>query len=291
MIVNINIKALLPVGFLGAVALLVLAGGAASGGDDPLWRRYFTADPGRPDSSGLAVIPRESRERCEAVREILREAGAEETAVEAPDGTIDCPGNVVAVLPGSSPDAIIVSAHLDRAGAGEGAVDDFSGVVMLGMLYARFGDRPHRHTLVFAAFDGEETNLAGSRRFIEESPHMPARVVAVVNLECLGVAPPRPWAEGSSEWLEDLFIATAARRGLAVEPASIPGVKADSVSFLLAGWPAITIHGIETEQVGLLGTAWDRRSAVRGDIFDLSFLILAEFIERLDALPPVKNGT
>ncbi len=282
--------------FAHGVALLLLAvflqaGGNPYGGEEPLWRRYFETDPGDPGRYGYAEIPRGNRERCLAVRELFSEIGGSRIAVEPSDeGPGEgCPGNVIMALGGRSPDTIIVSAHLDRSGSGQGAVDDFSGVVMLGMLYLYFKDRPHQHTLVFAAFDGEEAGSAGSTRFIEKIRRMPERVTAVVNLECLGVTLPRPWAEGSSDWLESLFVETAGRRGLFLEPVSIKGVRADSIPFLLAGLPAITIQGIEPEQIKLLGTLWDRRSAVRGDIFDTTFLVLAEFIDTLDTLSITPN--
>ena len=187
-------------------ALVLSAGGDPFGTAEPLWSRYFETNPRAREMCGTRDIPLTDRERCEAVREMFREAGMAEPVLEASGCVETCPGNVVAKLPGPAPGAIIVSAHLDRAGSGEGAVDDFSGVVMVAMLLGHFRDRTHRHTLVFVAFDGEEEGLKGSRRFIETSPHMPKDVLAVVNLECLGVTFPRSWEEGSSESLEEMFI-------------------------------------------------------------------------------------
>jgi hypothetical protein len=266
------------------LGLCTLAGGDPYGGRGYLWNHYFETDPRLRELYGTRDIPLGGRERCEAARELLTFPGGPGPAVEGPGGGAACPGNVIAVLPGSVPGAIIVSAHLDRAGTGEGAVDDFSGVVMLGMLYTYFYDRFHRHELVFAAFDGEERGLAGSREFIESSPHMPREVVAVINLECLGVRFPRSWEEGSSDWLEDILIRAGKLNRVDSGPVSIAGVSADSVSFLLAGYPAITIQGIAPEDIALLGTDWDRHSVVRGDIFDVTFWVLLEFINELDEL-------
>ena len=265
------------------VFLVLIAGGDPYGGREPLWNLCFETVPRLIELYGTRAIPA-------AAGGGARRRGNSSSFPEAPsrwfvaDGGRCCPGNVIVVLPGSAPDAIIVSAHLDRAGAGEGALDDFSGVVMLGMLYTYFRDRPLRHTLVFAAFDGEETAQAGSRWFVEKSGLMPEAVTAVVNLECLGDTFPRPWAEGSSDWLENLFVATAALNRMDIEPVSIETVSADSVPFIDAGYPAITIQGIKPEHVGLLGTEWDRHSLVRGDIFDTTFITLTDFIRALDAL-------
>ncbi len=276
------------------VFMMLSAGGDPYGGREPLWRLYFESDPAVGDS-GTRDIPLGDQERCEATRELFSYVGANDVTSE-PLGKAECdgcPGNVVAELPGEIPDAIIVSAHLDRSGTGQGAVDDFSGVVMLGMLYTYFMDRSHRHALVFVAFCGEEAGLTGSRHFIEESPRMPAAVTAVVNLECLGVLLPHSWAEGSSESLEEILTRAAMRRGVDSGPVSIIGVSADSVSFLSAGYPAITIEGIGPEHIRLLGTPWDHYSRVRGDIFDTTFAVLVDFINALDALrvaPSPSNG-
>lgn len=143
------------------LGLCTLAGGDPYGGRGYLWNYYFETDPRLRELYGTRDIPPGDRERCEAARELLTFPGGPGPAVEGAGGGAACPANVIAVLPGSVPGAIIVSAHLDRAGTGEGAVDDFSGVVMLGMLYTYFYERYHRHDLVFAAFDGEETGLKG----------------------------------------------------------------------------------------------------------------------------------
>ncbi len=276
------------------LGLSTLAGGDPFGTAEPLWSRYFEKNPRVREILGTRDIPLTDRERCEAVREMFREAGPAEPVLEASDCIETCPGNVVGKLPGPAPGAIIISAHLDRAGSGEGAVDDFSGVVMVAMLLGHFRDRMHRHTLIFVAFDGEEEGLNGSRRFIETSTHMPKDVLAVINLECLGVTFPRSWEEGSSESLEEMFITAGKLNRIDSGPVSVRGVKADSIAFLEAGYPAITVHGIDPEDIRRLGTGWDRAGVVRTDILSVTFDALTEFIRELDALaiaPDAANET
>jgi hypothetical protein len=280
--------------FLTVLLLFSLVSAAAGdlyGGRQPLWHRYFEAEPGNLQRYGRVEIPRENRERCRAVLDLFSEIGAREIVLSPSEEGAgeECPANIVVELDGEIPDAIIVSAHLDRAGSGRGAVDDFSGVVMQGMLYLYFKDRPHRHTLVFAVFDGEEVGQAGSRRFIEKNRWMPERITAVVNLECLGVMLPRSWAEGSSDRLEDILTRVGKKRGMDCGPVSIENVSADSIPFLRAGYPAITIEGIGPEHIGLLGTDWDRQSVVRGDILEATFTVLVDFLNTLDALMAAPN--
>jgi Zn-dependent M28 family amino/carboxypeptidase len=277
-------------GYIGIVILAVYGASAVAADMFPdrqvLWHRYFGAETGLISEYRREEIPRDNRDRCRAARELFLEVGAGDAAVEPLTGEAgdDQPGNVVAVLAGGEPGAIIVSAHFDRAGSGSGAVDDFSGVVMQAALFGFFRGRPHRHTLVFVAFAGEETGQEGSRAFIEAGRFAPGTVTAVVNLECLGVVPPHSWSEGSSENLEAMLTRVGKKRGMDCGPVSIAHVSADSVPFLYAGYPAITIQGIGPEHIGLLGTDWDRPSVVRPDILEATFAVLVDFIAALDVL-------
>lgn len=110
--------------------------------------------------------------------------------------------NVVGVLPGTNPDWKgqwdLVSAHYDHLGFGwldgekgklhPGADDNASGVSVLVELAANLAgtDKPKR-TLVFVAFSGEESRLAGSRYFAEHPTPLPlGGLRAVVNLDTVG---------------------------------------------------------------------------------------------------------
>jgi hypothetical protein len=106
--------------------------------------------------------------------------------------------NVVGVLEGSDPalrgQAVVVGAHLDHVGAQAGLVfpganDNASGsaaVLALAEAFARGGERPRR-TVVFALFSSEESGLQGAQRFVERPPVPLGSVVAMLNLDCVGV--------------------------------------------------------------------------------------------------------
>jgi hypothetical protein len=96
-----------------------------------------------------------------------------------PDGFVG--KNVAAVLPGADPvlkdEWILLSCHLDHLGMRKGqlypgADDNASGCAMLLEVAERFAlqkARPAR-TIVFVAFDQEETNLLGSTHFAAHPP-------------------------------------------------------------------------------------------------------------------------
>jgi len=111
--------------------------------------------------------------------------------------------NIVGVLEGKSPRSILIGAHHDsRNAACPGASDDASGVAVLLEAARRLAATPHRHTLVFASFTGEETaGLPGSREFLQSWKGPP--FLAAITLDFVGtgkvfIAPfPRPpelWA-------------------------------------------------------------------------------------------------
>src|SRR5262249_46812342 len=67
-------------------------------------------------------------------------------------------------LKGTDPGAgvIVVGGHYDFIDAGIGAIDDWSGSVMLPSLYESLKGQPRRHDYVFIAFAAEEKGLVGS---------------------------------------------------------------------------------------------------------------------------------
>ena len=106
--------------------------------------------------------------------------------------------NLVTVVPGATPDAILVLAHRDDTGIGPGANDNASGTAALIELargYGRLGtvaDRPKpAHTLIFLSSDGGAYGGFGAERFAATSPFR-SRIKAAVSLDGLaGSARPR----------------------------------------------------------------------------------------------------
>jgi len=102
--------------------------------------------------------------------------------------------NVVGVLPGSSDEVILFSAHYDHLGVDDkdaddkiynGADDDASGttaIMNLAKYYSDQGD--NQRTLIFSAFTAEEIGGYGSKYF---SNHIDAKnIAAMVNIEMIG---------------------------------------------------------------------------------------------------------
>ena len=105
--------------------------------------------------------------------------------------------NVVGRLEGSDPalrdQVLVIGAHLDHVGSqGDiyfpGANDNASGaaaVMAIAEAFARGGPPPKRSVL-FVLFSSEESGLDGAKHFVAHPPVPLERIVAYLNLDCVG---------------------------------------------------------------------------------------------------------
>ena len=106
--------------------------------------------------------------------------------------------NVLAILPGSDPqlkdEAIVIGAHYDHIGADaagnvyNGADDNASGTAGLLELAEAFSMMPTspKRTIIFAAWDGEESGLLGSRHWVKHPSPPNTEVVFMLNMDMIG---------------------------------------------------------------------------------------------------------
>ncbi len=87
---------------------------------------------------------------------------------EAENGDELDSANVIAVKAGLSDREIIVGAHYDSTGRGDGADDNASGVAVLLEAAARLQDVETPYTIRFVAFGAEEVDLDGSRYYVKQ---------------------------------------------------------------------------------------------------------------------------
>ena len=104
--------------------------------------------------------------------------------------------NLVGHIDGTSQPTryIVVSAHYDHLGVRNGEVfngsdDNASGTAALVALAKYFSAHPPQHSLIFAAFDGEEAGLRGSRAFVANPPVELSSIVLNVNMDMIGRDP------------------------------------------------------------------------------------------------------
>lgn len=104
---------------------------------------------------------------------------------EAKDGV-----NLIGYIKGKTARAIVISAHYDHLGTSNGqlyygADDNASGVAALLALAEYFKKNPPENTLLFIAFDAEESGLRGASAFVKEPAIPKAQIALNVNMDMI----------------------------------------------------------------------------------------------------------
>jgi Zn-dependent M28 family amino/carboxypeptidase len=101
--------------------------------------------------------------------------------------------NLIGFIPGTQdPNRfLVISAHYDHLGVRNGrlypgADDNASGVAAMLAIAAYLKQHPPLHSVVFAAFDGEELGLRGAKAFMHALPFPKAQLAANLNLDMVG---------------------------------------------------------------------------------------------------------
>lgn len=151
--------------------------------------------------------------------------------------------NLVATLPGTSGQKVVVGAHFDSWDLGQGALDNGLGVAQLyeaARLLARHSPGLP-HTVEFVWFDAEELGLWGSRRYAERAGLDSIRVM--LNLDMVG----EPQGLNAMGFAELVPLLERASEGLGVWDFTRPlanqtWLGSDHHPFVAAGIPAVTFH-------------------------------------------------
>lgn len=98
--------------------------------------------------------------------------------------------NVVGYIKGQSKDVIVVSAHYDHVGINKGLIyngadDNASGVAALLAFAEYFSLHKPEKTIVFAAFDAEESGLQGAKAFVANPPVKLEKIKLNVNMDMI----------------------------------------------------------------------------------------------------------
>lgn len=100
--------------------------------------------------------------------------------------------NVVGLIEGTKykDKYIVVSAHYDHLGTRSGTIyngadDDASGTAALFAIAEYFSKNKPDHSLIFAAFDGEESGLRGSQAFVAAPPVKRESIVLNLNMDMI----------------------------------------------------------------------------------------------------------
>jgi hypothetical protein len=98
--------------------------------------------------------------------------------------------NIVAVIPGTMNEAVLIGAHYDHLGTDGkkvfcGADDHASGTAVVIEMARRFAKTPAKRAIILLAFSGEEMGILGSRHYVNNPAALEAPV-AMINMDMVG---------------------------------------------------------------------------------------------------------
>ena len=184
--------------------------------------------------------------------------------------------NVVATRPGSSDDVLAFGAHYDSVPEGVGANNNGSGVGVLLELARVMAGSGRKETLVFAAFDGEEAGLLGSKAYVDnlDAGHRHALRAALVFDTVASPGEGPYFLEGT-----DGLVERALEVGKQLDaPVSRHEGGSDEKSFLNAGIPTLLFH---RHSGGLANTPHDTVERMRPEWLSTTGHFALALVDRL----------
>jgi Zn-dependent M28 family amino/carboxypeptidase len=195
----------------------------------------------------LKLVPCKNSERLEAVKKFFQKMGAAENEISAEK--IKGIQNVLVTKKGETDEIVIIGAHYDKVSEGCGAIDNWTGIVIIGNIYRTMRNVATHKTYIFVAFDREETGLEGSAAMAKSIPkENRLSYCSMVNLDSFGFGYPQVLVNASNSKMTSAAKALAEDLKMPFSTASLAGVAdADSTSFNNKDIPAITFHGLSNE--------------------------------------------
>jgi hypothetical protein len=245
----------------------------------------FRLAPSEVIEGHLKSFSTRNSEREALIRKWLGESGCADSNLTEQSLERRLPPNVICVLPGETQDVILVGAHTDHVDDfGDGVVDNWTGASLLPSLLYSLTAQPRHHTFVFVGFAAEEKGLVGSAYYAEHlTAEQRARIVAMVNMDSLGLGPTEVWASHADKTLLDLLAAIAAATRLPAGTVNVDNVgSADSESFARYHVPRITLHSVTQATWGILHSPRDRLNVIKMKDYYDSYHLIAAYLAYLD---------
>ncbi|WP_257657148.1 M28 family metallopeptidase [Parapedobacter lycopersici] len=198
--------------------------------------------------------------------------------------------NVIGRLPGKQPDEILFLAHADTMYTTPGAIDNTASVIVMMMLAHEAAKRGnHKHTLTFAATDGEEYGLLGAKHYakVRSATDTMKNIRYVINFDSLAWGP-NLWVNSLNDEIKMIIRSIHSDLGLKSYPRfeSNDGFSMDSAPFRPSEARAAHINsrGYDAQTLPRYHRADDLPQHVPLDCTEQAFRVFDEFIQRVDRL-------
>jgi hypothetical protein len=231
-------------------------------------------------NSMIELSPGTNGQRYKVLRDLFRRAGClPPMLTDQPAGRASLP-NISCIIPGRSTRTIVVGAHFDKVPQGDGVADNWSGAVLLPILYRSLAMVDLEHTFHLVAFSAEEVGMIGSTHFVQSlSQEAQESIRAMVNIDTLGLGPLMAGITSSDPELLCNFWLASSMTGAPTRAVKITrGLAGDFDPFVKAGIPTIDFSSISGNIVGVLHTKNDSIQAIDRDEYYSSYNLLAAFL-------------
>jgi hypothetical protein len=221
--------------------------------------------------------------REKELRKIFEEAGCGADRLSEQRVTTDGPPNVVCRLPGSTDSTIIVGAHSDLRGGGQGVLDDWSGAALLASLFQTLRSSTLQHTFIFVGFTGEEHHMKGSGFYVKQlSAAEAGKIRAMVNLDCIGAGSTAVWTHHADRKLLAILYDVGREERSTVRNVDLVRMYDDAMQFRKRRIPTVSIHSLTGDTVHALHHRRDNLSVIDLDQYDASYRLIASYLACLD---------
>ena len=232
----------------------------------------------------LQEVPCHPKTRLTAIRNLFAKMGmtAAETSLQKTGGG----ENYVVRREGAGQDFIVIGAHYDFVKTGCGAIDNWTGIVMLAHMYRTISHMKPSKTVLFVAFDQEEGGRVGSRAMFQSILKTGiSHYCAMLNFDSFGMGKPFALQQSSSLKLVQLGAQMAEDLKMPLYQKVIKGADADSSSFLKRGIPSITLSGLSEDWATILHTTKDQQNAINSVSVFAGYRLALSMWSSIDAAP------
>jgi hypothetical protein len=255
---------------------------------------FFFTSPRSTVEMEVHSIPATNQERLRRLREDFTAAGCDAARMRQQPLTAkgtEHGANLICTWPGQSPGTIVIVAHYEHEGLGQGALADWSGAILLPFLYQAIQGQPRTNTYVFL----EAWKREGADAWLKSLDKSDRkRIRAVIDLDALGLSYTRFFTTFSpfenvplgATHLQAQLLWSALSEGLTQAPEQTSPHHWLSVDptdpFRALMVPTIVIHSVPTESAHIPGSAADIASAVDGNAYFQTYHLMCAYLASLD---------
>jgi Zn-dependent M28 family amino/carboxypeptidase len=232
---------------------------------------------------GLSLVPCKNGERLDAVKKLFQKMGASDEDIKIEK--FKSVENLVVTKKGKTENIIVIGAHYDKVSDGCGAIDNWSGIVILANLYRTIKDLTTDKTYIFAAFGKEEIGLVGSDAMAKAIPkEKRAAYCSMINLDSFGLAYPQVLINASDSKMTKLAKEMADELKMPFSSASLSGTAdTDSTSFIKKDIPAIAFHGLSDKWQDYLHDSKDKLENVNVQSVYIGYRYILNYAAKIDS--------